>query len=385
LAVMHMDFDSTSLVAQTVAHWRQKQIYREEWDRKQFAAWTRSLVEQGVIKNPKKYQAGEEAPERLVLQLVPFTQGMLYVGSAAPLSEEEIDLMKKLADAFSVAYARYEDFQRLEAAKAEVEAAFKELGIVSSELEAKNQELESENERKARELEEARRLQLAMLPDTIPQLPHLDIAVYMQTATEVGGDYYDFKLGNDGTLTTAIGDATGHGLKAGIMVATTKGLFNSLADQAEPVHILSKPSAALKAMGMQRLYMAMAIVKFNGNQVKIASAGMPFALIYRAQARQVEEVVLKGMPLGCFPDFSYQQQELGLQTGDVVLLLSDGLEEMFNEKGETLGDKQVKRLFAEVGRKSPQQIIAHLKRAGASWAGGRAQVDDVTMMVVRMK
>ena len=79
------------------------------------------------------------------------------------------------------------------------------------------------NDRRAQELEEARHLQLSMLPKKLPNLPHLDIAAYMKTASEVGGDYYDFHLGEDGTLTIAVGDATGHGLKAGTMVSVVKG------------------------------------------------------------------------------------------------------------------------------------------------------------------
>ncbi len=76
----------------------------------------------------------------------------------------------------------------------------------------------AENQRRAKELEEARTLQLSMLPKTVPSLPNLEIAVYMNPATEVGGDYYDFHVSNDGALTVAVGDATGHGLNAGIMV-----------------------------------------------------------------------------------------------------------------------------------------------------------------------
>ena len=81
---------------------------------------------------------------------------------------------------------------------------------------------ETENERKTKELEEARQLQLSMLPKTLPQLPHLDIAAYMKTATEVGGDYYDFNVAIDGTLTVVLGDATGHGMRAGTMVTSAK-------------------------------------------------------------------------------------------------------------------------------------------------------------------
>ncbi|MDD1750542.1 MAG: hypothetical protein LUO89_11790, partial [Methanothrix sp.] len=89
--------------------------------------------------------------------------------------------------------------------------------------------LEADNARKTRELDDARQVQLSMLPKEIPRLPQLDIAVKMETATEVGGDYYDFHLADDGTLTVALGDATGHGTKAGTMVSITKGLFHELA------------------------------------------------------------------------------------------------------------------------------------------------------------
>ena len=84
---------------------------------------------------------------------------------------------------------------------------------------------ESESERKTKELEDARKLQLSMLPKELPQLPHIDIAVYMKTATEVGGDYYDFHVHSDGTLTVILGDATGHGMMSGMMVSIMKSLI----------------------------------------------------------------------------------------------------------------------------------------------------------------
>ncbi len=258
-----------------------------------------------------------------------------------------------------------------------------ELRAEAAELQAKA--LEAENARKTQELEAARKLQLSMLPQTVPQLPHLEIAVYMQPASEVGGDYYDFNLANDGALTAAIGDATGHGLQAGTMVATAKGLFNSLAHEPDLVQILRKSSAAIKAMGFPRLYMAMTLARFDGKQLRIAAAGMPYALLYHARSEQVEEIVLKGMPLGSFPDFPYQQKHVDLEPGDAVLLLSDGLEEMFNEEGEILGEEHVKTLVAEAGRKPVEEIISHLKQAGDAWAGARPRADDVTMVVMKMK
>jgi serine phosphatase RsbU (regulator of sigma subunit) len=96
-----------------------------------------------------------------------------------------------------------------------------------------------------------------MLPRLIPQLPHVEIAAYMKTATEVGGDYYDFHVGSNGELTIAIGDATGHGLKAGTIVSATKSLFNHLASQSDLAATLEQTSSALKLMNLRSLFMAL--------------------------------------------------------------------------------------------------------------------------------
>ncbi|MCG3154930.1 MAG: Adaptive-response sensory-kinase SasA [bacterium] len=133
-AALHMKFDSAPFIHAAVEHWRQQQVYREEWNREQFIAWTQSILKLGLIDSPEKYQAGGEAPEKLVLHFVPFTQGMLYIGSSAALSGDEIELSQSLAKTFGMAYARYEDFQRLEAAKAQVEAALENLKKTQQQL-----------------------------------------------------------------------------------------------------------------------------------------------------------------------------------------------------------------------------------------------------------
>ena len=248
----------------------------------------------------------------------------------------------------------------------------------------KSFELEVENARKTKELEEARQLQLSMLPKNPPVLPHLDIAAEMKPATEVGGDYYDFKVHDNGVLTIAVGDATGHGMQAGTMVAATKSLFNALADEPEPASILQKATKALKEMGYRKMYMALTIAKIQNHQMLVAAAGMPYTLIHRAAGGDVEEIALKAMPLGSFPNFKYEQKKIALEPGDTVLFLSDGLEEMFDPQGEILGAGRVKELVAEAGQKPSEQVIAHLKNAGKAWANGRAQEDDVTMVVVKV-
>ena len=255
--------------------------------------------------------------------------------------------------------------------------------IVEQEMEQKL--LEMENDRQSKELEDARQLQLSMLPKKLPQHPNLEIAVFMKTATEVGGDYYDFKQQDGDKLTVAIGDATGHGLGAGTMVSATKSLFHALADQLPPVQFLREGSEAIKAMGLKKMFMALTIAKFENQNLQIAAAGMPFPLIYRSATGKVEAVELKGMPLGGFVNFPYKEKKLHLKKGDTVLLMSDGFEEMFNPQNEMLGDEEVKTLFEETAAKSPESIINHLKKAGETWASGRDQEDDVTFVVVKVK
>ncbi|MCU0643894.1 MAG: SpoIIE family protein phosphatase [bacterium] len=245
--------------------------------------------------------------------------------------------------------------------------------------------LEADNSRKTQELDEARKLQLSMLPRILPAIPHLDIAVYMKTATEVGGDYYDFAVGPDGTLTVAIGDATGHGAKAGTMVAIAKSLFHEFSTIPEIVEVFEKSTSSIKRLNLGALYMAMMLVKIKDQTMVASSAGMPTPLIYRAATGEVEDLELKGMPLGSFNHFPYNQKELQLSPGDTVVLMSDGFLERFNDEMETLEDYRVKEIIKEVGDKSPQEIIDHLSKESEAWANGRPQNDDVTFVVLKVK
>ena len=248
-----------------------------------------------------------------------------------------------------------------------------------------HEQTRAESERRAKELEEARQLQLSMLPKSVPYLPNVEIAAYMKPASEVGGDYYDFHLGDDGTLTVAVGDATGHGLKAGTMVTATKSLFNNLAHEADIAHIFKQSSAALKKMNLRGLFMAMTIVKITGHRLLVSAAGMPSALIYRAASGEVEEIVIRAMPLGSTSNFAYKQHEYSLLAGDCVVVMSDGFPELFNEQNEMFDYARTRGTFAEVAGDSPQEIINRFVETGDKWAGNRPPDDDVTFVVMKIK
>src|SRR5262245_50086581 len=249
----------------------------------------------------------------------------------------------------------------------------------------RRQEIEAENQQRAKEMEEARQLQLSMLPKSVPHLPHIEIAASMKPATEVGGDYYDWRLGADGTLTIAIGDATGHGLKAGTMVTVTKGLFNHLAEQSDLVATLSQTSRALKRMNLRSLYMAMTLVRLKDNHLQCSVAGMPPILIYRAATGAVEEIPLRGAPLGGLTNYAYRQAETLLSAGDVVLLLSDGFPERFNAAGEMFGYDRSKESLLANAHAAPQAVIEGLLQTSEDWAAGKAADDDMTFVAMKMK
>jgi signal transduction histidine kinase len=134
LGVLHLPFDSTETTRKTAANWRRQEVYLDNWGKQQFIAWVQSLTEQGYIRESEAYQGAEQPPEKLALHFVPFKQGMLYVGNSENLSKEQIDLVHRLADTLAVAYARYEDFTRLEEAKKQVETAFTELKSTQAQL-----------------------------------------------------------------------------------------------------------------------------------------------------------------------------------------------------------------------------------------------------------
>jgi signal transduction histidine kinase len=142
LGVLHLPFDGTDTTRKIVENWKARTVYRESWDRQQFEAWVQSMAEQGQITEVETYQASDTPIDFLRLHFTPFSQGMLYVGSieySAQVFSDRMhgpqdDVVKSLADAFSVAYARYEDFKRLDDTKNHLEATLSELKATQSQL-----------------------------------------------------------------------------------------------------------------------------------------------------------------------------------------------------------------------------------------------------------
>jgi serine phosphatase RsbU (regulator of sigma subunit) len=255
---------------------------------------------------------------------------------------------------------------------------------LNREKEIQRRLLEADNNRKTKELEDARNLQVSMLPKSIPELPNMEIAVFMKTATEVGGDYYDFFRTFENDLIIAIGDATGHGTKSGNMVSIIKSLLSaSKLRNNFPAHF-EDWSKIIKQMNLGNLFMGLTLAKVDSQNLKMSSAGMPPVYIMHSDSKTIEEIVLKSMPLGAAIGFPYKEVEKDLQPNDVIIFMSDGYLEQFNEKMEMLETDVFKNYLLELSDEPPKIIIDRLMEKSKDWMKDKQQTDDITFVVVRV-
>lgn len=251
------------------------------------------------------------------------------------------------------------------------------------EAEIQRARLETENERKTAELENARSLQLSMLPASLPEIDHYELSAAMFTATEVGGDYYDVLTKDDSSTVFAIGDATGHGTEAGFVVAMTKTLFQTMGTSFASDECLRRMSATLKNAGLRKKFMCLGLLTVNDDTIQWCSAGIPAAIIYKAKTGEIELLESKGMPLATVINFPYQTKKTKLQKNDVVILISDGLTEQMNQDREQFGMDRIADCIKKTSGSSTETVIQRLMECMHEWSNGEPQHDDITMLCLK--
>lgn len=246
--------------------------------------------------------------------------------------------------------------------------------------ESRQKLLAVEYERKTAELEEARKLQLSMLPLELTEMVHYSAQVKMKTATEVGGDYYDVKKYSEHDSYLIIGDATGHGAKAGIMVTITKSLLAVLDLRKGLINSIIQLNRSIKSLNLHNLYMSLTIAELGSDGIRYISAGMPPVYVFRKESKKVEMVISKSMPLGAFANFEYMIQKIELEEGDIVVFVTDGLTELFNKNKEILGIERTREIIEILLENHPiTEFTDRLFAEVESWGGGEIN-DDVTVL-----
>jgi serine phosphatase RsbU (regulator of sigma subunit) len=241
-----------------------------------------------------------------------------------------------------------------------------------------------EEDRKNNELAAARDLQQSMLPKENPKRADLDIATFIRSSTEVGGDYYDFFPQPDGVIFSVCGDATGHGVTSGMMVSVTKAGLNGISP-VKPNKILQRLNGVVKRIDLGTLRMSLNIAEITSDEVFLSSAAMPPIYLYKAATKQVEEFMNNGLPLGGLRDMDFVLENRKFEAGDVLVQLSDGLPEAPNLAGEMYDYERLSSLIQSSCHLSAQEIIDVLIKSVDEWMQGKRNPDDITLVVTKKK
>jgi predicted ester cyclase len=240
-----------------------------------------------------------------------------------------------------------------------------------------------ERERVEQELRVARRIQQASLPKEVPELEGWVISPFYQPAREVGGDFYDFHPLSEGRLGLVVGDATGKGVPAALVMSTTCGMLRLAAQSSSsPGEMLQRVNETLFPYIPPNMFVTCfyAILDPNSGSLTYANAGHDLPYLYRNG--EAEELRARGMPLGLMPGMSYEEKETLLQAGEAALLYSDGLVEAHGPQGDMFGFPRLQALVAEHGeaRSLGTLLLEELYSfTGEEWE----QEDDITLLTLR--
>jgi serine phosphatase RsbU (regulator of sigma subunit)/predicted ester cyclase len=260
------------------------------------------------------------------------------------------------------------------------------MGTIGTTLRKQRLEQEiRERERIEQELQVARRIQHASLPKEVPTLEGWQISPYYQPAREVGGDFYDFHLLSEGQLGVVVGDATGKGVPAALVMSTTCGMLQLAAqalDSSSPGEVLEQVNEALLARIPSNMFVTCfyAILDPKDSTLKYANAGHDLPYLWRGG--EADELRATGMPLGLMPGMSYEQKEIELDSGQGVFFYSDGLVEAHDPKGEMFGFPRLRALVAEQGEEGSLGDFC-LEKLYSFVGEGWEQEDDITLLTLR--
>jgi serine phosphatase RsbU (regulator of sigma subunit)/anti-sigma regulatory factor (Ser/Thr protein kinase) len=237
-------------------------------------------------------------------------------------------------------------------------------------------------ERIEQELRVAQLIQQQFLPKQTPDLPGWQVAAFYRAAQEVGGDFYDFIDLGGSRIGLVVGDVTGHGVPAALVMATTRSFIRAQAARAgRPSDVLSQANEFLHSDIPQNMFVTClyAILDHATGHMTFANAGHDLPFVRTSTG--LVELRATGMPLGLMPGMKYEEREFTLAPGDTMLLHSDGLAEAHAPDREMFGFPRVKGIVASKanGKELIDDLLTSLHRfTGAEWE----QEDDITLVTV---
>jgi serine phosphatase RsbU (regulator of sigma subunit) len=249
---------------------------------------------------------------------------------------------------------------------------------------AKRHQEAQERQRIEQDLRVARSIQQASLPTEVPTLKGWQLAPYYHSAREVGGDFYDFHLLSEGKLGLAVGDATGKGVPAALVMSTTCGMLRLAAQGlSTPAEMLQRVNDALFPNIPPNMFVTCfyTILDPERGSLTFANAGHDLPYL-RRRGGGCEELRARGMPLGLMPGMSYEEKEIELDQGEAALFYSDGLVEAHDPRGEMFGFPRLRELVSEHAEERPLGDFL-LEQLYSFVGDGWEQEDDITLLTLK--
>ena len=250
-------------------------------------------------------------------------------------------------------------------------------------------DVSTQRERMMSELEIAKAIQKAMLPKVFPPFAdRSDLNIYgmVRPAKEIGGDLYDFYVRHD-KLFFCVGDVSGKGIPASLVMATIRSLFRSITAHVERAHeVLIQMNDTLAEQNEQNMFVTLfvGILDLKTGELSYCNAGHNAPLIIRGEKAEVHTMdVHPNLPVGIMPGFEFAEQKLQLAYGDTLFLYTDGLTEAENKRHEQFGEDRMEKGLHSCLALRPREIVDAMDAQVAAFVGDAEQSDDLTLMAVR--
>jgi sigma-B regulation protein RsbU (phosphoserine phosphatase) len=245
----------------------------------------------------------------------------------------------------------------------------------------RSQELQLE-----RDITMAREVQLRLLPPTAPEMANAEMAVRFLPARTIGGDLYDFVKYGPGRTAIVLGDVSGKAAPAALFAALVSGIMRSAAQQQpEPAQMLALMNDALQERKMESQYVTMLFALWNDESrtLQVANSGAVQPVLCRAC--NPETVRAEGFPLGLFPEVTYDELTVAAEPGDIIVFVSDGIQDAENAQGEMYGQERLTDVLCGHREHSAMEIANAIQNDVSRFQGEQERFDDETVIVLKVR
>jgi len=241
------------------------------------------------------------------------------------------------------------------------------------------------------DLEIARDVQRAFIPQEIPSIPGLSCEAFYKPAHSIGGDYYDFFSLRGGRWGIAIGDVSGKGIGAALIMASLQASVRAQALQphSDPAALINHVNRLVHESSPVQFYASLFYAEYDpvARTLTYVNAGLnpPFVVRCQDGRSRVFRLQPGGAPVGLFEDSGYNSKLFRLEDGDILLACTDGIIEAESRNGELWGAQRLESVFSACGRQTPQRILDRILNEVSAFTDGAPQKDDMTLLVMGVR